>query len=142
MKGKGGTPLGDGDGLHMIYSGGPNSQCKYYGQPNADFLMSQDCSNNANTFNYAFKGKEWSRSYSGGGGGYNHIMPPNKKTCVYSTVSSQVYNIFSASSYHPGGVNVAFMDGSVRFIKNSINYATWQAIATRDSGEVISADSL
>ncbi len=42
---------------------------------------------------------------------------------------------------HPGGVNVAMMDGSVKFIKNSINSVTWWALATKAGGEVISADS-
>jgi hypothetical protein len=32
-------------------------------------------------------------------------------------------------------------DGSVRFIKNSINQTTWSALGTRNGGEVISADS-
>jgi prepilin-type processing-associated H-X9-DG protein len=47
-----------------------------------------------------------------------------------------------ASSYHSGGVNVLMLDGSVHFAKNSINRATWRAIATYAGGEVFSADSL
>jgi prepilin-type processing-associated H-X9-DG protein len=48
----------------------------------------------------------------------------------------------AASSSHPGGVNVLFGDGSVRFIKSSIGYDVWYAIGTRSSGEIVSADSL
>jgi prepilin-type N-terminal cleavage/methylation domain-containing protein/prepilin-type processing-associated H-X9-DG protein len=137
---------GDGtlgrDGLHMIYTGGPNHQCKYHGQPNPDWQMAQDCIRNARERNYAYKGKEWTRSYTGGGGGYTHTMPPNTKTCVYSSVSSQTFNLFAASSFHSGGVNVAMMDGSVRFVKNSVAYPVWTGIATRAGGEIISSDSL
>jgi prepilin-type N-terminal cleavage/methylation domain-containing protein/prepilin-type processing-associated H-X9-DG protein len=137
---------GDGslnrDGLHMIYKGGPDHQCKYNGQPNADWQMAQDCIQNAQARNYAYKGKEWTRSYSGGGGGYTHTMPPNTKSCVFNAVGSQVFNLFAASSFHNGGVNVAMLDGSVRFVKNSIAYPVWTGIATRAGGEVISADSL
>ena len=43
---------------------------------------------------------------------------------------------------HPGGANVLLGDGSVRFIKQSINLTTWQALSSRSNGEVISADSL
>ncbi|WP_165250648.1 DUF1559 domain-containing protein [Paludisphaera soli] len=46
------------------------------------------------------------------------------------------------SSRHPGGVNVAFADGSVKFIKNSIDAAAWHGIQTIGAGEVVSADSL
>lgn len=45
------------------------------------------------------------------------------------------------SSYHPGGVNVGFLDGSVRFVKASVNPNTWWAIATKAGGEVIDASS-
>ena len=34
------------------------------------------------------------------------------------------------------------LDGSVKFVKNSVNPPTWWAIATKAGGEVISADSL
>jgi prepilin-type processing-associated H-X9-DG protein len=44
-------------------------------------------------------------------------------------------------SNHPGGANVAMADGSVRFIKSSVNYQTWWAIGTKDRAEVASADS-
>ena len=36
------------------------------------------------------------------------------------------------SSFHPGGVNVAFSDGSVKFIKDSINIQTWWAIGDQE----------
>ncbi len=44
-------------------------------------------------------------------------------------------------SLHPGGANVLMGDGSVRFIKQSINLLTWQALSSRNNGEVISADA-
>jgi prepilin-type N-terminal cleavage/methylation domain-containing protein/prepilin-type processing-associated H-X9-DG protein len=47
----------------------------------------------------------------------------------------------TADSYHPGGVNVLLGDGSVRFIKDSINGLSWRALGTIAGGEVISADS-
>ncbi len=37
---------------------------------------------------------------------------------------------------------MGFLDGSVRFIKESIAPQTWWAVATRNGGEVISAESL
>jgi prepilin-type N-terminal cleavage/methylation domain-containing protein/prepilin-type processing-associated H-X9-DG protein len=46
---------------------------------------------------------------------------------------------FAARSNHPGGVNVALADGSVRFVANSVTLATWQALATR-AGEDLPGD--
>jgi len=46
-----------------------------------------------------------------------------------------------ARSLHPGGVNVAFGDGSVKFIKNTISQRTWYLILTSQDGGVLSADS-
>jgi prepilin-type processing-associated H-X9-DG protein len=81
------------------------------------------------------------------GGGYSHVFPPNFKSCFSTSESTnppqpaQYFTLVGTSSYHPGGVNVAFLDGSVHFIKNSINITTWWALATRAGGEVIDASS-
>jgi len=44
-------------------------------------------------------------------------------------------------SRHPGGVNVCLGDGSVRFVKNTINPLIWIGVNSINAGEVISADS-
>jgi prepilin-type N-terminal cleavage/methylation domain-containing protein/prepilin-type processing-associated H-X9-DG protein len=44
-------------------------------------------------------------------------------------------------SKHPGGVNTCFGDGSVHFIKNTINPVTWIGLGSISGGEVISADA-
>jgi prepilin-type N-terminal cleavage/methylation domain-containing protein/prepilin-type processing-associated H-X9-DG protein len=64
---------------------------------------------------------------------------PNTPCVNGSTVSSLTYYIGSRSA-HPGGINAAFCDGSVHFIKNSINFSVWQALFSQAGGEVISAD--
>lgn len=45
----------------------------------------------------------------------------------------------TARSYHPGGVNALLGDGSVRFVKSTINGWVWRALGTVQGGEVISA---
>jgi prepilin-type N-terminal cleavage/methylation domain-containing protein/prepilin-type processing-associated H-X9-DG protein len=70
---------------------------------------------------------------------YNHVMPPNSTLC--SSGNDNVGAAYPASSRHPGIVNVAFADGSVRTIKETVNITTWWALATRAGSEVISSDS-
>jgi prepilin-type N-terminal cleavage/methylation domain-containing protein/prepilin-type processing-associated H-X9-DG protein len=80
---------------------------------------------------------------------YNHLIPPNGISCVYNnigastieTATNQCPTASTASSRHPGGVNLLLADGSIRFIKDSVNIATWSALGSKDGGEVISADS-
>ena len=43
-------------------------------------------------------------------------------------------------SFHPGGVNVLMGDGSVRFLKDTVNIVTLRGLVTPKGGEVISAD--
>ncbi len=46
----------------------------------------------------------------------------------------------AARSYHGGGVNVAFVDGSVRFATDNVSMTTWQAMGTRNGGDLIGSD--
>lgn len=50
-------------------------------------------------------------------------------------------HIFVPSSNHPGGVNALFADGSVHFIKNSINQMTWMALGSTNDNEVLPSDA-
>ena len=51
-----------------------------------------------------------------------------------------LYGAITARSYHPGGVNALFADGSVHFIKSSIDGNAWRALGTIAGGEIISGD--
>ncbi|QEL14942.1 DUF1559 domain-containing protein [Limnoglobus roseus] len=46
-----------------------------------------------------------------------------------------------ARSKHTGGVNAAMADGGVRFVRNTIDAAAWQAAGTRAGGEVVTLDN-
>jgi prepilin-type N-terminal cleavage/methylation domain-containing protein/prepilin-type processing-associated H-X9-DG protein len=47
----------------------------------------------------------------------------------------------NVNSNHPGGANLLFGDGSVKFIKSSIQMKTYWALGSKANGEVISADA-
>jgi prepilin-type N-terminal cleavage/methylation domain-containing protein/prepilin-type processing-associated H-X9-DG protein len=75
---------------------------------------------------------------------FNTVALPNSIdgwTFCGDTFSSGIVNYSEADSFHPGGVNTLFADGSVKFIKNSVNRNTWWALGTKSNGEVISADA-
>ena len=79
---------------------------------------------------------------------YNHFNTPNGMTCSPATGNLGacpqcvgINNAITANSNHPGGVNVALCDGSVRFMKDSVGLQAWWAIGTRNGAEVISSDA-
>jgi prepilin-type N-terminal cleavage/methylation domain-containing protein/prepilin-type processing-associated H-X9-DG protein len=48
------------------------------------------------------------------------------------------YNDMPFGSMHPGGMNAAFGDGSVRFLQQNLDMATYRALASKDGGEAVS----
>jgi prepilin-type processing-associated H-X9-DG protein len=50
-------------------------------------------------------------------------------------------SLVGPSSYHPGGVNLGFVDGSVRLIGDSISPLTWGSLGTMAGGEAIDANA-
>jgi prepilin-type N-terminal cleavage/methylation domain-containing protein/prepilin-type processing-associated H-X9-DG protein len=137
--------LTSGNKLSLVVSGMPqSSSCGYMSQlPYPDLALNNDCQTKANTPGYATKGRIWLSSVSGDGGGYVHAIMPNKKSCFFGTSwpGTQAYVDIGTSSSHPGGVNCLFLDGTVRFIKDSISNVTWFALGTVAGGEVIDAAS-
>jgi prepilin-type processing-associated H-X9-DG protein len=100
---------------------------------NSVSVLSSNC-------NWTWKGEWW---VYGGTMIYSHTQMPNRTSCSYSNIgqdSRGTITLASASSNHPGGANICFMDGSVHFVKSSINYLAWYALATPNGGEVLSSD--
>jgi len=145
VRGRNGTST---DGLHQVYSASmaettanTTTSVDVYVQ---GCLDSKTVAKNSSGNSYDHKGQKWLNENANEGGPYSHIMLPNTKACWFAgnTGPGQIETLVGASSYHAGGVNIGMLDGSVRFVKNSINKATWRAISTKAGGEVISSDSL
>ncbi len=49
--------------------------------------------------------------------------------------------MYNLSSFHPGGANAAFADGSVRFIKSSTALNVIWYLGSKAGSEVLSSDS-
>jgi prepilin-type processing-associated H-X9-DG protein len=91
--------------------------------------------------------------------GFTTAMPPNSNVSAISRGGSNAgqnvpmdwdwndendggptFMALAASSHHPGGVNAAFADGSVHFIKDSVSAVVWRGLGTIAGGEVLSSD--
>lgn len=97
--------------------------------------------------------------------GFNTILPPNSPSCAHAKGEWQ-QGIFTANSYHRGGVNLLRADGSVRFMTESVDtgnlaapgpvkpsnpnaytirevtspYGVWGALGSKSGGETVSLD--
>lgn len=88
---------------------------------------------------------------------FNTILPPNSPSCAVGS-NLAVDGIYSAGSFHQGGLNVVFADGAVRFIADTIDvgdlshrlesynsetvkqpspFGVWGALGTSHAGEEV-----
>lgn len=65
---------------------------------------------------------------------FSTYSPPNPQHADWIAFGN---GFVSARSNHPGGVNAAMVDGSVRFVSNSIELSTWNAVGTIAGDEVV-----
>ena len=82
-------------------------------------------------------------------GNYGHaygniLVPPNSQYpyCQFWDTNSDFDSagVNGLSSFHPGGANACFADGSVRFLKNSVAWNTLWGLGSMAQGETISSD--
>jgi prepilin-type N-terminal cleavage/methylation domain-containing protein/prepilin-type processing-associated H-X9-DG protein len=72
---------------------------------------------------------------------FHSIFVPNQPSCNFGSDDWNGQEIVTATSRHPGGVNLMLADGSVRFVADTINLGVWQALGTIAGGEIVSADA-
>lgn len=86
--------------------------------------------------------------------GFTTAWPPNRRirggpsgeyadldiTSKREKTGGPTFAAITARSYHPGGVNSVLGDGSVRFVKSTIDGRAWRALGTVAGGEVIGGD--
>lgn len=73
-------------------------------------------------------------AYANGGQTYDVDFNSSRE----GKTSDQItYSVVTSRSHHPGGVHVLLTDASGRFVSEDIALTTWQALSTRDGGEII-----
>lgn len=79
---------------------------------------------------------------------YTHTMTPNQGGGESLTFNQwdcgggDYYTAHKAArSYHTGGVNIGFCDGSVRFFRDTIKLPIWKALGTRSGNEIVDEGS-
>jgi prepilin-type processing-associated H-X9-DG protein len=87
--------------------------------------------------------------------GFCTVLPPNSPSCTPNAWEGDGFALMSASSYHSGGVNTGFLDGSVHFVQDGIDcgnlsnppvqtgtspYGVWGAVGSIDGGENVSLE--
>jgi prepilin-type N-terminal cleavage/methylation domain-containing protein/prepilin-type processing-associated H-X9-DG protein len=127
---------------------GVNDVSLYYNAVLAD-LATCEAGYDGETGKVNQKGFRWCENLAGFGI-LNTVVPPSPGNYRFgwcalrgggtnSNASDGQYQ--NANSNHPGGANFLLGDGSVRFIKSSVNIRTYWALGSRNLGEIISSDS-
>jgi prepilin-type N-terminal cleavage/methylation domain-containing protein len=72
---------------------------------------------------------------------YDNTLPVNCPTCSSTIASTQVLGAVTATSFHFQGVNYLLVDGSVHFVRETVDMGVWQSLGTRSGGEIVSSSS-
>lgn len=88
---------------------------------------------------WRMRGAGWAWSFMGTGNGYAHNMLPNERSCHIFDGGDDWFgrNLMAAGSDHPGVVNVALVDGSVRAVSETVALDAWWAMGTKGGGESV-----
>jgi prepilin-type processing-associated H-X9-DG protein len=92
----------------------------------------------------SFIGQMWCQALIGRTLG-NTLQAPNSNfpNCIivkWGGDNDGAWGALGMSSYHPGGANALFCDGSVHFLKNTVNQTIVWSLGTRDGKEVVGSD--
>jgi prepilin-type N-terminal cleavage/methylation domain-containing protein/prepilin-type processing-associated H-X9-DG protein len=139
-----------GNGAVKVASTGAVGLLTVQTNPTGVLQMFQAClammkSTPANIYND--NGYRWADGRQGYGT-MNTVAVPNDAQAPFSGCrlnpsysGSDSQDLTNAGSLHPGGANVCFADGSVKFVKSSLSRPIWWSLGTRNGNEVVSSDA-
>jgi prepilin-type N-terminal cleavage/methylation domain-containing protein/prepilin-type processing-associated H-X9-DG protein len=132
-----GTPTNVGDMSQ------PGANMPYGGASFVPWITGPSCANKTSFRNFA--GQMWCEGLISRSLG-NTLMPPNSPypNCInvsWGGDADGTWGSVGLSSYHAGGANVLFGDGSVRFLKSSVAQTIIWSLGTRSGGEIVSSDA-
>ena len=84
-----------------------------------------------------YRGSSWANTWGNVCTTYQHLMTPNKNNCYHRNDWWNSNFKSTASSQHPGGVQVLLTDGSVTFVSENIDNYVWWYYGARNDGEVV-----
>jgi prepilin-type N-terminal cleavage/methylation domain-containing protein/prepilin-type processing-associated H-X9-DG protein len=130
-----GSPAGDPRYKVFAYGGGPTAFAFNSGRA-GDAAYEGACEQNS-TYSWDFRGECWWFSNVARGSGLGFSKRPNRKSCEPGWGDGIDGGLQAPSSLHPGGVNILFADGTVRFLNDNIDQETYWALGTRDGRETL-----
>jgi prepilin-type N-terminal cleavage/methylation domain-containing protein/prepilin-type processing-associated H-X9-DG protein len=114
----------------------PSSSSSYFTQ----YITSCNARRSSQTSELNFALEFWAASRTHYGTTYTMVLTPNSKNADCAQYQGGG-GMITTRSRHPGGVDSLFADGSVKFMKDSINQFTWWALGSAAGGDVIDAGS-
>jgi len=105
-----------------------------YGDLTKGDVWFNDQCQKSTTPTWSWKGEYWTMGHAGRGTGLCFSVKPNGKSCK-GEGGDPGDGGMAASSRHPGGVNMAMLDGSVQFVTGNIDYSVWWAYGSRNGND-------
>ena len=111
---------------------------------NSDIRIADVTDGTSSTIVLAEKSQNIPHSWCSMNPGCNHFswVHHQSQGFVYATrpINDTLANTRSAGSMHSGGMNAAYSDGHIAFLRNSIDMVTYRALFSRQGGEVLGSD--
>jgi prepilin-type N-terminal cleavage/methylation domain-containing protein/prepilin-type processing-associated H-X9-DG protein len=124
----------------------PYSEGYYDGTSNPRPLLGQGPAGGLTPARRYWRWAEPDTSYGVSGQPNNKFRPSYEQTAwqlppgLLGTAGNNAGANDELSSFHPGGVNALYGDGSVRFLKDTVAVTTLRSLVTLKGGEVVSSD--
>ncbi len=96
------------------------------------------CAGGPSTSSTNARGNSWLRGYSSNDLSFNTLMTPNSNQ--WDCHANSNWAMYGARSQHSGGVLIGVGDGSVRFMSETVDYATYRALGGSFDGDVAKFD--